>query len=291
MDEGIAMEQMNLILQIQAIYNQFTKAEKKVADYCLQHREEIPFLSITDLADACQVGDTSVYRFCRTLKLDGYQEFKMKFSIAQGTGSMESRLIRDGEAQGDQLESLAGRVMESHRSAIRETYMMLNRVELEKTLSMLDAAERVYFFGIGDSLLAAEEARNKFLRITGKVNCITDPHMQAVAASMMTQKDLVFIISYSGATKDNIQVARLAKEAGAKVAAISHFQKSPLTAFCDALLLCGAKEGPLDGGSMSAKLGQLFLIDLLYQGYYERNRKECMDNNQKATAAVTEKLY
>ena len=38
-------------------------------------------MSITDLADACHVGDTSVYRFCRTLKLDGYQDFKMKLSF------------------------------------------------------------------------------------------------------------------------------------------------------------------------------------------------------------------
>lgn len=282
---------MNLILKIQSVYNQFTKAEKKVADYCLAHREEIPFMSITDLADACEVGDTSVYRFCRTLKLEGYQEFKMKFSLAQGTGSLESKLMRDMQTAGDRLDELAHRVLETHQNAILETYMMLNKDELEKTLVMLEEAERVYFFGIGDSLLAAEEARNKFLRITSKVNCIMDPHMQAVVASMMNEKDLVFIISYSGATKDNIQVAKIARDCKAKVAAITHFQKSPLTAYCNAVLLCGAKEGPLDGGSMSAKLGQLFLIDLLYQGYYERNAEECMNNNQKATAAVAEKLF
>lgn len=287
-------DSMNMILKIQSVYNQFTKAEKRVADYCLQHREEVPFLSITELADACGVGDTSVYRFCRTLKLEGYQEFKMKFSLSQGTASMESRLIReenpDGDTQEEPLLKLSRKVMETHQNAIAETYMMLNRAEFEKVLTMFTEAERVYFFGIGDSLLVAQEAMSKFLRITGKVNCIQDPHMQAVAASMMNERDLVFIISYSGATKDNILVAKLAKERGAKVAAISHFQKSPLTAYCDGVLLCGAKEGPLDGGSMSAKLGQLYLIDLLYQGFYERNMQECMENNQKATAAVAEKL-
>lgn len=284
-----------MILKIQSVYNQFTKAEKKVADYCLQHREEVPFLSITDLADACGVGDTSVYRFCRTLKLEGYQEFKMKFSLAQGTASMEARLMRGGTLGQANTEEdvaangeLARRVLETHQNAIAETYMMLDREELEKVLNMLDNARRVYFFGIGDSLLVAQEAMSKFLRITGKVNCIQDPHMQAVAAAMMNEEDLVFIISYSGATKDNLQVAKLAKESGAKVAAISHFMKSPLTAYCDAVLLCGAKEGPLDGGSMSAKLGQLYLIDLLYQGFYERNMQECMENNQKASSAVME---
>lgn len=285
------MEEMNLILKIQAAYNQFTKAEKKVADYCLKHKEEVPFLSITDLADACEVGDTSVYRFCRTLELEGYQEFKMKFSLSQGTASMESKLMRTPQGDADSLDVMAQKVHSAHMSAIQETYMLLDKGALERILVMLEKAQRVYFFGIGDSLLTAQEARNKFLRITSKVNCIFDPHMQAMVASMTTKEDLIFIISYSGATKDNIQVARLAKQAGARVVCISHFQKSPLTAYCDEILLCGAKEGPLDGGSMAAKLGQLFLIDLLYQGYYERNEEECIINNEKATAAVVEKLY
>lgn len=285
------MDEMNLLLKIQSLYNQFTKAEKKVADYCLRHREEIPFLSITDLADACQVGDTSVYRFCRTLHLEGYQEFKMKFSLSQGNASMESSLIRDVNDNEDGITALSKKVLNIHHSAIEETFQLLNHTALEDTLKMFEQAQKVYFFGVGDSLHVALEAHSKFLRITPKVNCISDSHMQAVAASMADAGVLVFIISYSGATKDNIQVAKLAKEAGARVVCISHFLKSPLTAYCDKVLLCGAKEGPLDGGSMSAKLGQLYLIDLLYQGYYERNMEECTLNNRKASASVVERLY
>ena len=56
------MYNSNIILQIQATYNQLTKAEKKVADYVLQNKKEVLYMSITDLADACEVGDTSVYR-------------------------------------------------------------------------------------------------------------------------------------------------------------------------------------------------------------------------------------
>lgn len=277
------MEEMNLILKIQSVYNQFTKAEKKVADYCLAHKEEVPYLSITELADACEVGDTSVYRFCRTLKLDGYQEFKMRFSLSQGTG--EGTVLSDD----NEADSLPKKLLLAHQNAIAETYQLLNQTELEKVLDMLQKAERVYFFGVGDSLLAAEEARNKFLRITPKVNCITDPHMQAVAAYLTTKKDLVFLISYSGSTKDNIHTAKLAKERGAMVACISHFQKSPLTAYCDAVLLCGSKEGPLNRGSMSSKSAQLYLIDLLYQSYYERNPEESFRNNELASASVVER--
>lgn len=280
---------MNLILQIQSSYNQFTKAEKKVADYCLAHRDEIPYLSITELADACEVGDTSVYRFCRTLKLEGYQEFKMKFSLSQNTADHSEEAVSEFETSTTAFDSFAKKIMNSHKNAIEETYHLLNPSTFERALDLLESAERIYFFGVGDSLLVAEEARNRFLRLTTKVNCITDPHMQAVAASLSTEKDLIFLISYSGSTKDNIQIAKLAKERGAKVICISHFQKSPLTAYCDAVLLCGSKEGPLNRGSMSAKSAQLYLIDLLYQSMYERNPEESFKNNELATASVVDR--
>ena len=71
------MEQQNLLLEIQSAYNQFTKVEKKVADFVMRHPEQVIFMSITDLSEACKVADASVHRFCRTMKLKGYQEFKI----------------------------------------------------------------------------------------------------------------------------------------------------------------------------------------------------------------------
>lgn len=277
------MEQ-KFILEMRAAYNQFTKAEKKVADFVINHQQEALYMSITDLADACHVGDTSVYRFCRKMNLQGYQEFKMRLSLSQGATGEE-------EAGDNSPRNMAETVMNLHIGAIKETYTLLNKKEFERVIDMFHEAGRVYFFGIGDSLLIAQGACNKFLRITNKVTCVTDPHMQAMSASTATTEDLFIIVSYSGATKDNILVAKLAKKAGAKIVCISHYKKSPLTAYTDAILLCGADEGPLEGGSMAGKVAQLYLMDLMYQEYYNRNYKECRSNNEKTSGAVLDKLF
>ena len=277
------MEQ-RFILEIQAAYNQFTKAEKKVADYVINNQGKVIYMSITDLADACQVGDTSVYRFCRKMNLQGYQEFKMKLSLNQGATAYDNK-------DSNTAQNMAETVMNINMSAIKETFTLLNMEEFEKVLLMIEQAKKVYFFGIGDSLLTAQGACNKFLRITNKVTCIADSHMQAMSASTATSEDLFIIVSYSGATKDNILVAKLAKKAGAKIVCISHFRKSPLTVYSDAILLCGSDEGPLEGGSMASKMGQLYLMDLLYQEYYSRNYAECRMHNEKTSSAVLDKLY
>ena len=61
------MAEFGLFLDIQLLYNQLTKTEKKIADYVTKNANQVLFMSITELADACKVADASVYRFCRTI--------------------------------------------------------------------------------------------------------------------------------------------------------------------------------------------------------------------------------
>ena len=161
------MSEKRFILEMQAAYNQFTKAEKKVADYVINNQQKVLYMSITDLADACHVGDTSVYRFCRTMKLQGYQDFKMKLSLSMASPEEENH-------DKSQTNDLAERVMNLTIGAIRETYTLLDREKVNQALELLSKAERVYFFGIGDSLITAQSACNKFLRITNKATCLAD---------------------------------------------------------------------------------------------------------------------
>ena len=49
--------QSDFLAKVHTMYNQFTKAEKKVADFILQNPKRVLFMSITELADECKVGD------------------------------------------------------------------------------------------------------------------------------------------------------------------------------------------------------------------------------------------
>lgn len=281
----------DLITNIKSFYNQLTKAEKKVADFILSNPREVLFMSITDLAEACEVGDTSVFRFCKTMDLKGYQEFKMvlSLSINEGQEGMD-QYTGNNISMNDTFGELAKKVLNTNINALTETYSLIKEEDVDKAINMLHEAKKVYFFGVGASMLTAMKAMNKFLRIENKVFCIQDSHMQAMVAATMTSEDLAVLFSYSGATKDTIHVAEIAKKSGAKTICITRFVKSPLSSFADITLLSGANEGPLQGGSTSAEISQLFLIDLLYTEYYRRYFEQCSENNEKTSASVLEKL-
>lgn len=286
--ESTQLSEFGLLLDIQLLYNQLTKTGKKIADYVTKNADAVLFMSITELAESCKVAEASVHRFCRTMGVKGYQEFKMKLSLSMAGEGMDKK---EEESSGDSLQKIMDDILENHIKTLRETHTLLNLEEVEKIVGMMEKAHHIYFFGIGDSLLTAKEARNKFLRIMNKVSCIDDPHMQAMAASMTGPNDLAVLVSYSGATKDVVYVAEILKETGAKIVAVTRFLRSPLTNYVDGILLCGCNEGPLEGGSMTAKLSQLYIIDILFQEYYRRNLGLSMENNQRTSKAVVEKLY
>lgn len=283
--------QGDFITRIRSSYNQLTKAEKKVADYVLSNPKDVLFMSITDLAEACEVGDTSVFRFCKTMELKGYQEFKMMLSLGISEGQEElDQFTGNNISLDDSFGELAKKVLNTNINALTETYSLIREEDFNQAIDMLHEARRIFFFGVGASMLTAMKAMNKFLRIENKVFCIQDTHMQAMAAATMSGEDVAVMFSYSGATKDTIHVADVAKKAGAKIICVTRFVKSPLRAHADIVLLSGANEGPLQGGSTSAEISQLFLVDLLYMEYYRRYFDRCSRNNEKTSASVLEKL-
>lgn len=283
------MAKIDILSLIRSSYNSFTNTEKKVADYILENIKGVIYMSITDLADACNVGESSVFRFCKTMDLKGYQEFKIalahSLSLEEETPQLSNEITML-----DTIGELSSKILSTNIGALTETFNLINENAISNAIDYMINAKRIHFFGVGASLMTAMEAKNKFMRITNKTECSLDSHLQIMSAALLTEEDVAILISYSGSTKDTIEVAKVAKERGAKIISITRFAKSPLTKCSHITLLCGANEGPLQGGSLSAKISQLYLLDILYAEYFKRTYKESVLNKETTAKAVIEKM-
>ncbi|MBO0600705.1 MurR/RpiR family transcriptional regulator [Sporosarcina sp. E16_3] len=283
------MPKIDILALIHSRYHSFTNTEKKVADYILENTKSVIYMSITDLADICDVGESSIFRFCKTLKLRGYQEFKIALAN-NNTLEYEMPQLSSKITMQDTIDELSSKILATTVNALTETHNLININDVSEAVDMIIKGDRIHFFGVGASLMTALDAKNKFMRITNKTECSIDSHLQIMSASLMTKNEVAVLISYSGSTKDTIEVAKVAKERGANIISITRFAKSPLTSYSDITLLCGANEGPLQGGSLSAKISQLYLLDLLYTEYFKRTNKESSNNKASTANAVIEKM-
>ncbi len=287
------MGQDNFIMRLRSAYPHFTKAEKKVADFILEHAQEVLFMSITDLADACSVGETTVFRFCKSMKLQGYQEFKIQLSMNIQSEDKEKGqdVMTKNVSMEDTFSDMADKLLNSNINVLKETRVLLDSDKVELLVQRMSEAERIFFFGVGASQIMAMMCANKFLRIADKIYCYTDSHMQTMVASTLRESDVAIVLSYSGSTKDSILIAKTAKQVGAYVAGITRFAKSPLTNHADVVLLCGANEGPLQGGSTTAVISQMYIMEVLYIEYYRKNYDDSYKNNQKTAQSIIDKMY
>ena len=276
-------QNIDILERIHASYYQLTATERKVADYVLAQPEQVKFMSITQLADECGTADATISRFCRSLKLKGFNAFKIELARhAAGAPAAQERHDTD---------TLPGRARESGRlakDAVDQTVELMEPKQVERAVELIEKASRCICIGSGGSVIMATTFAHLFSTVTGKFQAISDSHMQMSAVATMGKDDIIFLFSYSGATNAGLQILELAKSRGIRTILITRFSKSPAARLADVVLRCGSNEGPFQSGSIAAKVAQLIVMDVLYQEYCHRNRAECDENIQRIASALSD---
>lgn len=280
----------DVLQTLAASYNDLTKSGKKVADYVFANKAQVQYLSITALAEECGAAEATIFRFCKTLGFSGYNEFKLALakSIAQ-TSAGNYELY--GEVQpGDSITDMCKKLYATDARALTQTLELLDEEAVRIAVRFLIEARRVFCFGQGGSMVMAMEAWARFATASSKFCVIEDSHMQAITASLMDKQDAILCVSYSGATKDMQDVMRLAQGRGAKLILLTRFLKSPAASLADVCLQCGSDEGPLQSGSIAAKMATLFLIDVLFNEYCREDLDSTIQNREITANSIANKL-
>ncbi|MGX6511650.1 SIS domain-containing protein [Rhodococcus sp. SJ-2] len=93
---------------------------------------------------------------------------------------------------------------------------------------------------------------------------VADVHAQHIQARMLDENDLLFAISHTGSTFETLAAARAAKAAGATVAALTSFTRSPLTELCDHTIIAGSAETRIRVEAVTSRLVHLAVLDALH---------------------------
>ena len=275
---------INILDRIHASYYQLSAAERKAADYVIGHHDQVQFMSITQLADECGVAEATVSRFCRSLKLKGFNAFKIelaKHSVSGGAARLQPQ----------SPDTLGGRTQEVGRlavEAVNNTIEMVDAKQFLRAVELFEKAPHVMCIGSGGSMIMASAFANLFSMADPKFYAVSDSHTQISSAATMGREDIIVLFSYSGATTSGIQVLELARSRGIATVLITRYPKSPAAKLADVVLRCGSNEGPFQSGSVPAKIAQLVVMDLLFQEYCHRNPGDCQENIQRIAAALSD---
>lgn len=271
---------MKLSIILEKNQNNYTKKEMTLYSYVAQNLDKVMYHSLTELSEIAGVGEATILRFCRKLGYKGYQDFKL--AVAQ-------EITLQPKYNGN--ETFVEKIKHNMMEVLENTYEVVDHEALDKAIKIIRTMDKIVIFGIGHSGITANDLQSRFMRYGINVEVVTDAHFQVMRACSMDEKTGIIAISLSGSTKDIVDAVQIGRDNQATVIAITNYVKSPLTKLADAVLLTSGKENPLDGGSMVAKVSQLYVIDLLCTGLMMEDVDRAKQLKRETAASVSNKLY
>lgn len=273
-------------LNIKIMYDKMGKAEKRIADWIMENPGAIIPLSIIDLAEKCGCGEATIVRFARRLGFSGYQDLKISLAQETGTTSVSTTVTAE-----DSAADIYDKVCNDIYCALEMTKRAVDDDALQAACERISAARRIVIFGLGNSASIAKDAEHKFLRAGCDAAAYSDNHMQVIAASHLTDKDVVIAISHSGSSKDIIDALKIAKGAGATTICITNEGKSPILSHSDIILHTASDETKYNILALNSRIAQLSLINVIYY-YIVYNRPEsAMDAIKNTERSLLSKKY
>ena len=165
--------------RIQAIRPVATKTERKLIDrICEIDKKDLIYLSITDLADMLGVAEATILRFCRKLEFKGFQDFKLHLS-------------QDMVTENEEVQGIPQSIAEQMTGAIKETCEQIDYQQCLKIADMIIGSRKVCAFAVGNSTIAAHEAKNRLLKAGINLENSCDVHNQAIITANLSQQDLL----------------------------------------------------------------------------------------------------
>jgi RpiR family carbohydrate utilization transcriptional regulator len=273
---------MSLLGRIQALLPDLPPSERRVAEVVLHRPVEVVSAPISQIAAWAEVSQPTVIRFCRRLKCAGLPGFKLRLAGDLGAGIpfVHARLT-----PGDDLGSLIGKVFDHAVAGLARGREALRPDVLARAVDLLDGASRIECYGLGNSGVTAQDAQMKLFRLGTPTLACTDVQMQRVAATLLPPDAVALCISNSGRTRALLEVAELARRAGATVIALTR-SGSPLAEAADLLLPADVQENPEVYAPMVARLVHLTLIDVLTVALALRKGPEALSRMEAAKASL-----
>ena len=217
---------MNILSEMSSIYYELTISEKRIAEYILEHTDEVQMMSISELAEVCHVGEATITRFCKRFHSRGYTALKIelvKLSNPSYEPFSDRPTSETTTTTPTKHQNISGILYSEYSSALKQTAELLKKEHVIRAVEALSQAEIVYCMGQGGSMLMAEETAHLFSSVSSKFFSIYDSHLQVSAAATMTAKDVLFFISYSGSTTEMEDILSQAKQNGATIIMLTRF--------------------------------------------------------------------
>lgn len=241
------------------------KAERKAADYLLEHPEELFGMSLNEFAARSGSSQASIIRLCKTIGLDGFKQLKTELArqgVEQSGTAFQSDPLSEGQDH-SVMEASLKEVFSLNVRTLEDTFALYTD-QYDKALKAILAARQIAFFSIGNAHMPCQYAYFMFRRIGYYCSANTDPDLQMIDASNLEPGDVAVAVSHTGQTRNVVAAMELARRRGAKTICITKHVKSPLTRVSDIHLYTATSDASVHMEVVARRIAEYAILEAFY---------------------------
>lgn len=200
------------------ILQSYNDLEMMVYNYVMEHKEEVRYMTIRELAEAVHVSTSTIIRFCKKTGCEGYSEFKVQFKLFLKEEKENKRKL----------------TMDNGKDEIMYFLHTVTSTEYEESIievaKMIQETRQLIFVGIGTSGILGKYGARYFSNLGKFSQHIEDPYYP-IAKDM--ESTVVIALSESGETEQTLKLVEHFKRHNCRIVSITNGSSSTLAKMSD----------------------------------------------------------
>ena len=253
-------------------FDEFSRSQKDVARYIVDHLDEAAFQTAEELARRADTSSSTVVRFSQALGFEGYPELQQ--------AAIEEYRRRDAEGNGgnaalfDFDHSEFEAALAADHANVEDTARSLTREQVEACVSALATAHRVVIVGMEQMAFFASYLRHLLALLDIRTEVVSSPRQDAISRLGRVEDDTL-VVSFSAGRAHPLVVRamKLARHRGARTLSISDATLSDVGEHAE-LTLYYSSNSPSYSRSNAALLS---VVQALAYGVYARDKAAYKD--------------
>jgi DNA-binding MurR/RpiR family transcriptional regulator len=263
---------------IQARFDEFSRSQKDVAQYIVDHLDEVAFQTAEELARRANTSSSTVVRFSQALGFEGFPE------LQSSAREEYRRRVAGGQVAGapggstEPLFSLDQSEFETAIAAdhvnVEETARKVSRSEVEAAIDAIVSAERVLIAGTDQMAFFASYLRHLLMLLDLRAEIVASPSQEALSRlGRIDDQTLVIGLSAGRPHPLVVRAMKLARHRKASTVAVTDATLSEVAKLAQ-IRLYYSSNSPAYVRSHTALLS---IIQALAYGVYSRDAAQYAD--------------
>ena len=227
----------NLLADITARMSGFSKGQRLIAQYILNHYDRAAYMTASRLGALVSVSESTVVRFANELGFAGYPEMQRALQELARTNLTAAQRMAVADNLLDRT-NLLDKVLGADADKIRHTLDTIDREAFDAAVEKIVAARNIYILGVRSSAALADFLTFNFRMMFDNVRAVEGKTGTEIFEQLldMGPEDVLIAISFPRYSKRTVRAVEFAHDAGADVVALTDSVASPLAKGSDQLL-------------------------------------------------------